>query len=238
MHNSVNDSLKKLRTDYIDILYVHWWDYTCTVEEVMDGLHTLVLQGKVLYLGISDSPAWIVSRANSYARMSGKTPFVIYQGLWNIMQRDFERDILPMAISEGKRQFIPGGINQSLTCYPLGMALAPWNVLAGGKIRTDAEEQKRLESGEHGRALRDDWQRTPEERKVCLELERIAKEIGVQNITAGRSTFLIRINAQTLNITLQLPLLGSCTRHLTCSLLSGDARLSILTRISKRYRSP
>ena len=101
MHNSVNASLKKLRTDYIDILYVHWWDYTCSVEEVMDGLHTLVLQGKVLYLGVSDTPAWIVAKANNYARMSGKTPFVIYQGAWSILQRDFERDIIPMARAEG-----------------------------------------------------------------------------------------------------------------------------------------
>lgn len=82
------------------------------------------------------------------------------------MDRDFERDILPMAISEG-------------------MAIAPWNVLCGGKIRTDAEEKRRLESGERGRTLvSPDWKRTPEERRVCLELERIAKEIGAQNITS------------------------------------------------------
>ena len=98
---SVEDSLRKLRTSYIDLLYVHWWDWNTSVEEVMDGLHTLVQQGKVLYLGVSDTPAWIVAQANTYARMSGKTPFVIYQGMWNIMQRDFERDILPMAISQG-----------------------------------------------------------------------------------------------------------------------------------------
>ena len=104
LHNSFNASLKKLRTDYVDILYVHWWDYTCPVEEVMNGLHNLVTQGKVLYLGISDTPAWIVSKANTYARLTGKTPFVIYQGAWSIMQRDLERDILPMAIAEGKIQ--------------------------------------------------------------------------------------------------------------------------------------
>ena len=50
----MHGSLAKLRTSYIDILYVHWWDYTCSVEEVMDGLHTLIMQGKVLYLGVSD----------------------------------------------------------------------------------------------------------------------------------------------------------------------------------------
>ena len=107
LHNSVNASLKKLRTDYIDILYVHWWGYTCSVEEVMNGLHNLVVQGRVLYLGVSDTPAWIVSRADAYARLTAKTPFVIYQGKWSIMDRDFERDILPMALSEGKQLITP-----------------------------------------------------------------------------------------------------------------------------------
>ena len=102
MHVSVDASLKKLRTSYIDILYLHWWDYTTSVEEVMNGLHALVMQGKVLYLGVSDTPAWIVSKANTYARMSGRTPFVVYQGAWSILQRDFEREILPMAREEGE----------------------------------------------------------------------------------------------------------------------------------------
>ena len=57
--------------------------------------------------GISDTPAWIVAKANLYARLMGKTPFVIYQGEWNIHQRDFERDILPMARSEGMRTHFP-----------------------------------------------------------------------------------------------------------------------------------
>lgn len=101
LRNSVDSSLQKLRTKYIDILYVHFWDYNCTVEEVMNGLHHLVAQGLVLYLGISDTPSWIVSKANNYARMSGKTPFSIYQGEWNILKRDMEREIIPMCIHEG-----------------------------------------------------------------------------------------------------------------------------------------
>lgn len=64
MHVSVNASLKKLKTDYIDLLYVHWWDCTTSVEEIMNGLNNLVTAGKVLYLGISDTPAWIVVKAN------------------------------------------------------------------------------------------------------------------------------------------------------------------------------
>lgn len=69
----------------------------------MNGLHNLITQGKVLYLGVSDTPAWIVSKANTYARMAGKTPFIIYQGAWSILDRAFEREVLPMAISEGEQ---------------------------------------------------------------------------------------------------------------------------------------
>ncbi|KIJ31395.1 hypothetical protein M422DRAFT_88178, partial [Sphaerobolus stellatus SS14] len=166
LHVSVTESLKKLRTTYIDILYVHWWDYETSVEEVMNSLHNLVVAGSVLYLGISDTPAWIVAKANQYARDHGKTPFCIYQGRWSILDRSFERDIIPMARSEG-------------------LALAPWGVIGGGKIRTDEEEQRRRETGEHGRTVMNPrWERTPEEVKVSRKLEEIAKEVGAQNITA------------------------------------------------------
>ncbi|KAN0132722.1 Aldo/keto reductase [Lactarius tabidus] len=166
LHVSVEASLKKLRTTYIDILYVHWWDYSTSVEEVMNSLHVLVQQGKVLYLGISDSPAWVVSKANQYAKDHGKTPFCIYQGNWSVLDRSFERDIIPMARSEG-------------------LALAPWGVLAAGKIRTNAEEARRKESGEKGRMiLTSDWERTPEQKKVCDVLEEIGKELGTKSITS------------------------------------------------------
>jgi aryl-alcohol dehydrogenase-like predicted oxidoreductase len=109
LHISVRESLKKLRTDYIDIIYLHWWDYTTSIEEVMDSLHVLVQQGKVLYLGVSDTPAWIVAKANQYARDHGKTPFTIYQGLWSILVRDMERDIIPMCVDEGEYQIYVQG---------------------------------------------------------------------------------------------------------------------------------
>ncbi|KAL0574612.1 putative aryl-alcohol dehydrogenase aad14 [Marasmius crinis-equi] len=184
MHVSVNASLKKLRTDYIDLLYVHWWDYDTSIEEIMDGLHNLVVQGKVLYLvrvnsslifteyrlltvlwfiqGISDTPAWIVVQANMYAKYNGKTPFTVYQGEWSVLQRSFERDIIPMARS-------------------FGMALAPWSVLGGGKLRTDAEDQRRKEIGDGRQA-----ERTPEELAMSRALEKVAKEVGAKSITSGK----------------------------------------------------
>ncbi|KAH9931474.1 aryl-alcohol dehydrogenase [Fomitopsis serialis] len=175
LHNSVEASLKKLRTDHIDILYVHFWDWTCGIEEIMNGLHNLVAAGKVLYLGISDTPAWIVAKANTYARCMGKTPFCIYQGLWNVMQRDFERDIIPMARAEG-------------------MAIAPWGVLASGKVRTDQEEEQRSRSGEGGRKdmHSDDWKRSPAQRKVCQALEKVAAEVGASNIRAVAIAYVMQ----------------------------------------------
>lgn len=67
------------------------WDWTTSIEEMMDSLDAVVKSGKVLYLGISDTPAYIVSAANAYAKAHGKTQFSIYQGRWNVMLRDMER---------------------------------------------------------------------------------------------------------------------------------------------------
>jgi aryl-alcohol dehydrogenase-like predicted oxidoreductase len=164
LYMSVRDSLRKLQTDWIDILYVHWWDHTTSIEELMDSLHILVAQGKVLYLGISDTPAWIVGAANYYARAHGKTPFSIYQGRWNILRRDFEREIIPMA-----RHF--------------GMALAPWDVMGGGKFQTKAAIEERKKKGEGLRSMFAGEQ-SEEEAKISEALAKVALEHGIQSITA------------------------------------------------------
>lgn len=101
MHTSVAASLKKLQTDYIDLLYVHWWDFSASIPELMQSLNHLVVQGKVLYLGVSDTPAWVVSKANQYARDHGLRQFCVYQGRWSAASRDFEREIIPMCRDEG-----------------------------------------------------------------------------------------------------------------------------------------
>ncbi|KAJ5312735.1 hypothetical protein PENANT_c007G02185 [Penicillium antarcticum] len=131
---SVEASLKKLRTEYIDLLYVHWWDFATSIEEVMTSLNQLVISGKVLYLGISDTPAWVVTKANQYARDHALRPFSVYQGKWNAATRDFERDIIPMAASEG-------------------MGLAPWGSLGGGAFKTEAQREELSKSGNPGRQV-------------------------------------------------------------------------------------
>lgn len=164
MFNSVRDSLRKLQTDYIDVLYLHWWDHTTSIEEIMDSLHILVEQGKVMYLGISDSPAWVVSAANTYARAHGKTPFSVYQGRWNVMRRDFEREILPMA-----RHF--------------GMALAPWDVLGSGHFQTAKQLEARKAAGEGLRSVMGADQ-TDDERRISEALATVAAEHGIESVTA------------------------------------------------------
>jgi aryl-alcohol dehydrogenase-like predicted oxidoreductase len=97
MLQSVEASLKRLKTDYLDLYWMHGWDALTPVEEVMRAFDDLVRQGKVLYIGISDTPAWIVSQANTLAELSGWTPFIALQIQYNLIERTPERELLPMA---------------------------------------------------------------------------------------------------------------------------------------------
>ncbi|KAH8648431.1 norsolorinic acid reductase [Xylariales sp. PMI_506] len=151
LHVSVNASLKKLQTDYIDLLYVHWWDFSTSIPELMQSLNHLVAAGKVLYLGVSDTPAWVVSKANEYARNHGLRQFSVYQGKWSASARDFERDIIPM-------------------CRDEGMGLAPWGAIGRGMFLT--EEQRKTKEG--GRAT----QATENDIKISAALEAVAKRKG------------------------------------------------------------
>lgn len=160
MHVSVTRSLQKMQTDYIDLLYLHWWDWTTSVEEVMHGLNALVMAGKVLYLGVSDTPAWIVVKANDYARAHGLRPFSVYQGRWNAGFRDLEREIIPM-------------------CRDQGMAIAPWAALGQGKFKTkEARNNKAMEGSARAVDMSED------EIKISDALEKVAvrKQATLQGV--------------------------------------------------------
>ncbi|MBC8140385.1 MAG: aldo/keto reductase [Armatimonadetes bacterium] len=130
---SVHNSLKRLDTDYVDLLWVHAYDLLTPVDEMMRALDDLVTQGKVLYIGVSDAPAWIVSQANTLADWRGWTPFTALQIEYSLLQRTVESDLLPMA-----RAF--------------DLAVTPWSPLAGGvltgkynKPREDGQESRYAE---------------------------------------------------------------------------------------------
>jgi aryl-alcohol dehydrogenase-like predicted oxidoreductase len=115
MRRSVEQSLRRLDTEYLDLLWVHAWDFTTPLDELMRGLDDLVRQGKVLYVGISDTPAWVVSQANMLADIRGWTPFSALQLRYSLLDRAAERDLLPMARS-------------------LDLAVTPWSVLGAGVL--------------------------------------------------------------------------------------------------------
>jgi aryl-alcohol dehydrogenase-like predicted oxidoreductase len=112
---SLETSLQRLRTDYIDLYWVHMWDRHTPIEETLAALHDVVRSGKVLHLGISDTPAWVIARANALAECRGQSPFAALQAPYNLVQRDIERDLLPMAEASG-------------------MTVAAWSPLAGGVL--------------------------------------------------------------------------------------------------------
>jgi len=97
MVRSVEDSLRRLRTDYIDLLWVHAWDDWTPYEETMRALDDLVRAGKVLYVGVSDTPAWVVSASNVAAELRGWTAYCGLQIEYSLLERTPERDLLPMA---------------------------------------------------------------------------------------------------------------------------------------------
>jgi len=97
MFQSVEASLKRLQTNYIDLYWVHIWDQLTPAEETMRALDDLVRQGKILYVGISDAPAWWVAQANTLAHFRGWSPFIGLQVEYSLIERTVEREIVPMA---------------------------------------------------------------------------------------------------------------------------------------------
>ena len=97
MMQSVDASLKRLNTEYIDVLYLHAWDFLSPIDEIMRAFDDLVRQGKIFYAAISDTPAWRVAQANTIADLRGLSPFVGLQVEYSLLQRTPERDLLPMS---------------------------------------------------------------------------------------------------------------------------------------------
>ena len=151
MFRSIEGSLQRLNTDHVDLLWLHMWDGMTPVDEVLRALGDLVHAGKVLYIGISDTPAWVVAQANAIADLRGWSRFVAYQGEYSLASRAPERDILPMTRA-------------------LGMAFTPWGMLEGGeltgKYNAPSKEAKRSKDT------------SPRIKSLATELMSVAEEIG------------------------------------------------------------
>lgn len=153
MMRSVEASLKRLNTGYIDLFWMHMWDDTTPIDEIMRGFDDLVSSGKVHYIGVSDTPAWVVSQANMLAELRGWTKFTGLQIEYSLIQRTPERDLLPMAEA-------------------WGMAVTPWGALGGGAL------SGKYLRGEQGRIKENSLRRGDKSVEITKEILKIADELG------------------------------------------------------------
>ena len=158
MVQSLEASLKRMQLDYIDLYWLHAWDYMSPVEEVMRAFDDLVRAGKILYIGISDTPAWVVSRADTLADLRGWTRFVAIQVEYSLVERTVERELLPMAQA----------LNLGVTAWsPLGSGL-----LTGKYTRDVGQQDKRRLDQEPFKDIDDRIY------SIAREVDRVAEEIG------------------------------------------------------------
>ncbi|MEV1176832.1 aldo/keto reductase [Nonomuraea sp. NPDC049784] len=166
MVQSVESSLRRLNTDYIDLLYLHAWDFTTPVEEILRAMDDLVRAGKVLYAGISDAPAWQVSRMQAIADLRGWAPLIALQIEYSLVERTVERDLIPMA-------------------REMGLGVIPWSPLASGVLtgkysRADlAQEVSADPSGTRKNVAAANGSLTERALDIADVAKQVASELGV-----------------------------------------------------------
>jgi aryl-alcohol dehydrogenase-like predicted oxidoreductase len=156
----LDESLRRLETDYVDLYQIHRWDKTTPIEETLEALNDVVRAGKVRYIGASSMWAWQFSKALYTSEKYGWAKFVTMQPHYNLLYREEEREMLKL-------------------CLDQGVGVIPWSPLARGKLARpwEAETTKRSESDGYGKSL---YTKTAEADKLVVErLEKIAGERGV-----------------------------------------------------------
>lgn len=151
MVQAVENSLRRLKTDRIDLYWVHMWDGLTPIDEVVRALDDLVAAGKILHVGASDTPAWVIARSRTLAELRGWSPFVGVQAPYSLADRAIERELLPMTRS-------------------MGLTLAAWGILEGGGLTG-----KYLEPGEEPRRYEGVSDRV---RSIAGEVVSVAGELG------------------------------------------------------------
>jgi len=172
--DSVNDSLERLALSHIDLLYIHSVDPLTQLEETMRGLEDVVRSGKVRYIGISNHPAWMMMKANGIAEKMGWGKFVATQNYYSIAGRDIEREIVPMAISEG-------------------LSLMPWSPLAGGFLSGKFTRNNEIA----GDSRRDSFNFPPVNKEKAYDIIDVLIKIGGQHQVSAAQVALAWVMAQT-----------------------------------------
>ena len=157
----IDNSLKRLNTDYVDLYQIHRWDYSTPIEETLEALHDVVKSGKVRYIGASSMFAWQFTKALYLADLHGWTRFVSMQNYYNLLYREEEREMLPL-------------------CKEEGIGVIPWSPLARGHLARPWPKQsstERAKSDVFGKTLYEKTEET--DKKVVDVVTKLAKERGI-----------------------------------------------------------
>lgn len=159
----IDNSLRRLGTDYVDLYQIHRWDKDTPVEETMEALHDVIKAGKARYIGASSMYAWQFSKAQYTARMNGWTPFASMQNHYNLLYREEEREMMPLCAAEG-------------------VGVVPWSPLARGRLtRAWGESTNRMEQDEFGKQL---YGATEEADRQIVE--RVAEVATMRGVTRAQ----------------------------------------------------
>ena len=181
IENSLNQSLKNLGLDYVDLYIYHMWDYHTPMEEIMEGLHEVVEAGKARYVGISNCFAWQLAKANFYARENGLTEFVSIQGHYNLIAREEEREMAPF-------------------CYDQNIAMTPYSALASGRLsKKPGETSARLEKDAYAKFKYD---KTADSDNLIIErVMEIAEKKGVSMTEVSLAWLLTKVTSPVVGAT-------------------------------------
>lgn len=181
VENYLDQSLKNLGLDYIDLYIYHMWDYHTPMEEIMEGLYHAVRSGKVRYIGISNSFAWQLVKANFFARLNGYPEFVSMQGHYNLIFREEEREMLPL-------------------CHEENIAFTPYSALAGGRLcKRSGETSKRLKEDNYAKFKYD--KTAEQDEKIIRRAEIIADKYGVSMTEVALAWLLSKSDCPVVGIT-------------------------------------
>lgn len=199
---SIDASLKRLNVDYLDLYYVHWWDFTTPVEEVQRALDDVIRAGKILHFGLSDVPAWVVSRAQAMSDLRGVAPVAAMQLEYSLVQRSIEREHIPLARAHD-------------------IAITAWSPLAGGILTGKytasdpaGQQPRRLDS----MALQPFDKRN---RKIAEALDVLAAQIGSSPAEIALAWLMAKGT---------IPIVGATTRtQMEANLKSIEVKLDAAT---------
>src|SRR5712675_2514795 len=192
MVRSVETSLQRLATDYIDLLYLHIWDGTTPVEEILRAMDDLVRAGKVLYVGMSDTPAWQISRMQAIADLRGWSPLVALEIEYSLIERTAERDLIPMATE-------------------MGLGVIPWSPLGRG-VLTGKYSSRDLDHGGDSAGVQGTRMSAGELNGSLTERSlAIAEVVKTVATELGRTPAQVALAWTLLNDSVTAPLIGART---------------------------